>query len=452
MVYNKLFEEFLDNVKNEGTYASKEELREVSLEMLEIIKENKDATPEELVEKIIVDNIKQLQEIKNSYPIPGYTVGVNVGNVKVKLFGGNIDSAGRKMPDNALFDIASMTKFYTQIIAYNLIKEGFFLFQDKVKDLDPRFENVEDLTVGDILRFNTEFRTDGRLSDKTTIEEALSCLYEVKVISKEQYNYNDIGMMLIKELMENVAGKKYTDLVDEYITTPLGLTDTYLVVPKNKISLVTGSANQKLGMVNDPSALSVGGYSGHAGMIASNDDLMKLGKGVVDGTILPKDMLNDAYTPGIKSNRGTMGNTYTSHEKGVDVSFVDRLEPITNFAIQGSTRTQMNIGKNSISTILLNPASMTTEEALKEEAKINEARALKGQYSLSLVNHFKFNQNGKAVEYDLIDARLMVPPAETVKPITTQNAKLALRLRFLNEVIKEYDRNYTKEVKVIKKI
>ena len=81
--------------------------------------------------KINVDNINQLEDIRNKYPIPGYTVGVNVENINVKMYGGGLDFNGRKMPDNALFDLASITKFYTQIIAYNLIKEGYFSFSDK---------------------------------------------------------------------------------------------------------------------------------------------------------------------------------------------------------------------------------------------------------------------------------------------------------------------------------
>lgn len=452
MIYDKLFEEFIEEIKKEGTYATTDEIRDITMKMLTIIKDYQDATPEELVEKVIEDNIKQLEEIKNSYPVPGYTVGVNVGNINVKMFGGSIDNMKRKMPEDALFDIASMTKFYTEIIAYHLIKEGFFSFQDKIRDLDSRFENVGDLTVGEVLSFQVEFKTNGYLKEKTTIEEAIECLYTMEVVSTKNYNYNDLGMMLMKEVMEAQTGKSYKDLVEEYITQKYNLSNTYLVVPKNKIEKVTGSPNAHLGKVNDSSALAVGGYSGHAGIITSNDDLIHLGQIIREGSLMTEEMLRDAYTPGIKENRGIMGNTYTSHEKGIEMSFVDRLEPITNFAIQGSTRTQMNIGKNSTSTILLNPSSMGLERAIEEEAKINQIRFLKNQPPLSLVKNFRYNQNGEMKEYNLIDARQMVPCAKTVEPITTQNAILALRLRFLNKIILEYDRNYTSEIKVSKRI
>ncbi len=450
MNYEKIFMNFISEISLEG-YASVDEIREASKLMLDIIQKKKDATPEEIVEEILDENIKQLQEIQSKYPIPGYTIGMNVGNIDVKIVGGAIDYTGRELPENALFDIASMSKFYTQIIAYNLMKENVFHYNDKIKSLDPRFENMKDLTVGQVLRFNAEFRTNGRIADKPTIDEALKCLYEMKLISTEKYNYNDLGMMLMKELMENTTGKTYAELIEEYITKPLNLKNTYLCVPKGEINRMTGSANARVGHVNDPSALAVGGYSGHAGIVTTNDDLIKLGKSIKD--ILFSIGLKDAYTSGIKDNRGIMGNTYTSHSEGINMSYVDRLEPITNFAIQGSTRCQMNIGKKWTSTILLNPASMGLEQAKIKELEINENRIKQGETPLQLVKHYVFKDcNHDILDYDLIDARLMAPSKKTVEPITTQNAKLALRLRFLDKVMKEYDKNYTKDVKVMKKV
>ena len=89
----------------------------------------------------------------------------------------------------------------------------------------------------------------------------------------------------------NINGKA-SDLVNKYIVEPLGLKETYLVVPKDKIVKVTGTPNANLGMVNDPSALAVGGYSGHAGIIASNNDLIKLGREFMNGKIFLTLILN----------------------------------------------------------------------------------------------------------------------------------------------------------------
>lgn len=452
MNLNKIFDQFLVKVMKRGTYATKEEVEFVTHKMLDIIEKNSDKTPEELVEMIIKDNIKQLEEIRNKYPIPGYNVGINVWNINVKIFGGKLDYLEQDMRKDALFDIASMTKFYTEVIAYNLIKEKAMSFNDKIIDLDYRFTNVGSLTIGEVLSFSAEFKTDGRIAEKDNIEDAKECLYKMKVISTDNYNYNDMGMMLMKEVMEKVTNKTYQELVDYYIVDRLGLKDTHLVIPKQKIERFTGSANATIGAVNDPSALAVGGYSGHAGIITSNDDLIRLGQGVRDDIILTKEAKTNAYTKGFKFNRGKMGNTYIPHEKGIEMSYVDCLESKQSFNIQGSTRTNMNFSEVGSSTILLNPASMGLEHAKIEEEKINFQRALEGKNPISLVKHYVYNNNEVLSEYDLIDTRKMCPSVSTVEPITTMNAITSLRLEFLSEVIKEYDRNYNKEINVERKV
>lgn len=445
MEYDRLFEEFIDEIKEEGTYASADEIREATKDTLNIIKDNKDSTPEEIIELIIKDNIELLEAIKNKYPVPGYTVGVSVDNIDVKLTGGNLDYEGRKMRDDALFDLASMTKFYTQVIAYNLIKEGYFSLEDKIKDLDPRFENLGNLTVNDILTFTTKFQTDGRLDAKSSSDEAYQTLLKVKPIEVGKYNYNDLGMMIMKEVMEYVTITTYPDLVEKYITDKYKLHDTHLILPNSKIYRATGSANDKIGKINDPSALALGGFSGHAGMFASSDDLIKLGKAVHDG-LIPEDMISNTYTPGVVDNRGIMGNTYTSHERGIDRSYVDRLEPKKNFAIQGSTRVQMNIGEKWTATALLNPASMGIDAAMEMEKRINAKLKSDGKAPVHLIKDLYFGDE----HYKSFDVRQMAPGPQTIEPIATSNAVLALRLRLLNKFIKEYDKSYNKKIEVNK--
>ena len=445
MEYDRLFEEFIDEIKEEGTYASADEIREATKDTLNIIKDNKDSTPEEIIELIIKDNIELLEAIKNKYPVPGYTVGVSVDNIDVKLTGGNLDYEGRKMRDDALFDLASMTKFYTQVIAYNLIKEGYFSLEDKIKDLDPRFENLGNLTVNDILTFTTKFQTDGRLDAKSSSDEAYQTLLKVKPIEVGKYNYNDLGMMIMKEVMEYVTITTYPDLVEKYITDKYKLHDTHLILPNSKIYRATGSANDKIGKINDPSALALGGFSGHAGMFASSDDLIKLGKAVHDG-LIPEDMISNTYTPGVVDNRGIMGNTYTSHDRGIDRSYVDRLEPKKNFAIQGSTRVQMNIGEKWTATALLNPASMGIDAAMEMERRINAKLKSDGKAPVHLIKDLYFGDE----HYKSFDVRQMAPGPQTIEPIATSNAVLAFRLRLLNKFIKEYDKSYNKKIEVNK--
>lgn len=450
MQIDKIFENFITNVKKDGVHASIDEIKEATNLMIEIIKQHKDATPEEMIEYVIKDNIDFIEQIKSKYYFPGYTIGAIVGNINIKLLGGNLDDNGRKMDPNALFDIASISKFYTQTIIYNLIKEGKLSFASKIYELDDRFINLKDITIRDITSFTTTFMTNGRINEKTNIEEAYKTLYSVKAIDAQKYNYNDIGMMIMKEVAERITGIPYKDLVDKYIISRYNLKSTFLSVPFEKKHLITGTPNMENVAVNDSNANALGGYSGHAGIFASSDDLLKLGSNLVQGKVIDESMIDDIYLEGSAKGRGKMGNVYVSNPKGVDVSYVDRLEPIRSFALQGSTRVHLNGNKYSVSTLLLNPASMSLEKALENEEKINQIRVLDGKNPLSLVRKFTFDDFGNPKQYNLVDVRQMLPSGKTVEPLLTMNAKMILRLRFLNEFIKEYDKNYNKEISIIK--
>ncbi len=438
-------------IKERDSVTTREEFVNMLSEVEMLLRKNKDKSVEEIIELIIKDNILYFEDIRKKYGVPGYTASIKVGNTNVKLYGGNINYLGEPMPENALFDIASMTKFYTQIVAYNLIKEGVFKRSDKISDLDSRFVSLEDLTVDEILTFSVEFRTPGRISDKKTINEALDTLYHVYINDRGKWNYNDMGMMIMKELMENLTGLSYVELVNKYIVNPLGLKDTHIIVPQSKYHLLTGSPNASVGHINDMTANAVGGYSGHAGIFASSDDVVKMMLHAAEARskILPNN--EDAYTPGkYRDSVGVMGNVYVPHRTGIYESFVDTLEPNDTFAIAGSTRTNAAANRDSAYSVLFNPGSMSIDEAKERVAKINEDLVARGKNPINPVRQYEFDRNGKLIKLDLIDPRMLFP----VDPMATAVQTIAhttLKLRFLEYILRRHE-NMLEEINVNKNV
>ena len=245
--------------------------------------------------------------------------------------------------------------------------------------------------------------------------------------------------MIMKEVMEKVTNMTYPELVDKYIIEPLNLQDTHIIVPNSKFHLLTGTPNFKTGHINDMSANAVGGYSGHAGIFSSSDDLVKLARGVREGNIVPN--IRDAYTPGrLNDAIGRMGNVYTSHPEGIAKTFVDNLEPRDTFAIAGSTRVNMASSSDSTFNILFNPSSMSMEEARDRINKINEERTKKGLASINPVKEFEFLRDGRLVSYHLIDPRQLLPLGEMEKSVVNM-VRTTLKLRFLDYIIRKYEKN-----------
>ena len=448
MNLKKIAEDFLNDYISSVPYASREELEIFVNEMRDLIINNKDKTIEEIIDIMLNNNIKQIDDIRKKYGIPGFTIGMKVGHIKIKIYGGTLNNLGNEMDANALFDIASMTKFYTQVICYHLIKEGCFSYDTRITDIDKRFVNLGDLRINDILTFGTTFKTEIPIKNSNTIEEAKNVLFNTTVLQTNKYNYNDIGMMIIKEIMEHVTGLTYEELVNKYIIKPNNLTNTHLIVPKCKLRLVTGTPNFKEGHINDASANALGGFSGHAGIFSSSDDLIDF---MINSHANVPNIRN-AYTKGDLSDAiGGMGNVYISHPAGLEKSFVDIVEPTDTIAIQGSTRVNANASHDSAHNILFNPGSMGLEEAKERVKKINEERQKEGKELINPIKEFTYLRNGKTVKYDLIDTRTLVPLYEMEK-IIKMNAITILKLRFFNRVIEDYAKEFDSKIEYIRSI
>ena len=386
---DKLIDEIVDEYAVVCPHATRDEITEVLRDAKQIIAKNKDATIEEIVDDMIEDCVGNLNNILESVPTPGIMSSLQVGNININLHGGLIRPNGEPLTRDALFDIASISKMYTQIIAYKLINEGAFKLSDKIKDLDPRFENVGDLTVSDVLSFITEFSSNGKIEDADNEENAKDRLFTMTVIQKgEAFNYTDMGLMLMKEVMEAVTGMSYEELFDNYIKKPYRLNDTYLKVPKEKIHLVTGTPNLD-GSVNDLKANALGeGYSGHAGIRATSDDLIKLGGHLMSDYELTNGLFIPNPYKSIRSQK--MGNAYINPEfiiengkiksSGSEKSYFGAFAPSDSVAAQGSTRVisrSSRLPKNNTvinSTALSNIAGMTDEDMYKEIYKENARR------------------------------------------------------------------------------
>lgn len=463
----KSLEKIIDELKEEylksSPHATEEELIKVLKDAKTIIQQNKDATPEEIINIMMDDCVQELNEILESYPTPGILSSLRVDNIDIHLHGGVIRKGEEELSQDALFDVASITKLYTEVIAYKLINEGAFRLSDKIKELDPRFENVGDLTVSDVLKFIVTFKTNGRIDDASTRDEAEEKLFGMEVIQRgEKYNYNDMGLMLMKEVMEQVTKKTYEELFKEYILKPYELKNTHIIVPKSKIHLVTGTPNLD-GSVNDLKANIMGGYSGHAGVRATSGDLLTmLQKMANDQTV---NQNGDIYVPNTKMNNRSekIGNAYTNPEffttadgtviSGKERSYFGRLAPKEAIASQGSTRVIARTEKaNNVdisTTALTNIASMTDEEMREMIRKENEKRlAQDKEAKLLREEDLMKTRNFDGVIYGMKDPRALMNEDKTIGRILYKyDNEIILKLLLVNKILKEQE-HYDKEINI----
>lgn len=441
-LYEKTKSKFIEKIILEGTYASEEDLSLVLSEFDALINQMKDKDEKEMVDIVIEDSIKELLDVLNSnLIIPGFTFGVKVNGINTKVYGGFRDNLGNSIEKDTMFDLASITKTFTQVMIYNLINEGVFNFDDKIVDLHPYFNNMGDVTIRNITTFATRFKTDEKINSKETVEEARTTLFNAYPVKIGEYNYNDIGMMVLKEIMEYKTGLKYEDLLNKYIVEPLGLDRTKVNIPEMLKSKITGSPNIDIARINDSTANALGGYSGHAGIWSSNDDLVTFGEGIMNGTIVPESMIQDFYYPGLfDSVRGKVGNTFVNNKDYT--RYIGKTSPFKAFSVQGSTRTQLNTQKSDLytasSTILFNTAIL-------DYSKVKEL-----EESLGIIIGTEFKSENQS--FRLNDIRSLIPINKSTEPLTITNSKTTLKLMFLDTLMKNYEENYDLNVNVDKDI
>ena len=430
-------------------------------------KENKDKTLEEKIDLIIEKNIIQCEDYRKYCGMPGYSASILVNGMDINFYGGQIKTNGDLLPENAIFDIASMTKFYTMIIAYKLINSGLLKRSDRIIDLDSRFVNLGEVTVNDILTFSVKFQTmdinkekNESIKDKETTEEALDTLYRTSVVKIGEYNYNDIGLMIMSKVMKKLTGKTYSELFDEYIVNPYNLKNTHVIVPKEKRHLITGSSNAEYGLSTDITAASVAEYnektdeyaacSGSAGCFTTSRESLDFMNKVTN--VNPVKGIEDAYTPNkLKDYRGHMGPTFVNHYDGVDLTFLDSLDPWKSYCISGSSRTNATISKNSGHSIFFNPASMDEEEVRRQMPRIKEDLAKKGKTTSFEQTVVKFPKIkcGKKITLTLIDPRNILE-VSYMENASRLMAETVVRLMFLDyltrQVEKENEIEYTRHV------
>ena len=226
-----------------------------------------------------------------------------------------------KVENDQLYDLASVTKIASTTLA--IMK----LYDDKKLNIDDTLANYlpelkgsdkQNITIRQILvheaglkdfipfyltfKDNPELR-DSVLSNKKTdefcyeINEGIyvNKFYQQRMLvqiansplgTRGKYVYSDLGMIMLRIMIERVTSKGFATFMDETFYKPMGL-DIMTFNPRQKFSKKRIVPTEKdpdfrkgvlHGYVHDPSAALLGGVSGHAGLFSNAYELAEIGQ------------------------------------------------------------------------------------------------------------------------------------------------------------------------------
>ncbi|MER6283281.1 serine hydrolase [Streptomyces sviceus] len=202
------------------------------------------------------------------------------------------------MTEDTVFDLASVSKLFTSLLAVQQIERGMLELEGRVAAYLPEFgaAGKQDITVRQLLTHTSGFRSWIPLYNAPTYEEKLQLVWNQAPLNPpgSTYLYSDLNLISLQLVLERITGRALDVLLREEITGPLGLRSTRYNPPaswKPRIAATEDARKPWSGLdrglvwgeVHDENAFALGGVAGHAGVFSNAWDLAVLGRTLLNG-------------------------------------------------------------------------------------------------------------------------------------------------------------------------
>ncbi|MEU9981801.1 serine hydrolase [Streptomyces sp. NPDC050856] len=208
--------------------------------------------------------------------------------------------ADRRVPmaGDTVFDLASVTKLFTSILAVQQIERGALELEGRVTAHLPDFAGggKQDITVRQLLTHTSGLPAWIPLYEEPTREGKLRRLWR-QVPARppgSAYLYSDLNLITLQLVLEEITGHPLDVLLREEITAPLGMSRTRFNPPASWRPRIAATEDARRpwsgldrglvwGEVHDENAFGLGGVAGHAGVFSCAWDLAVLARTLLNG-------------------------------------------------------------------------------------------------------------------------------------------------------------------------
>ncbi len=235
---------------------------------------------------------------EGAFPGGVLAVGHRGALVHLRPFGRlSYDPDATAVSAGTIYDLASLTKVIaTTTMAMILADEGRLDLDSPVQDFLPLFtgEGKEKVTVRHLLTHSSgvdwwaplyeELKGQGAYVERI---QAMDLVYE----TGSQVKYSDLGLILLGEILERVAGEPLDAFVRRRVFEPLGMHDTLFRPGSSLLDRIAPTENDPWrgrmvrGEVHDENAFALGGVAPHAGLFSTAGDLARFAQMIVNGGV-----------------------------------------------------------------------------------------------------------------------------------------------------------------------
>lgn len=235
-----------------------------------------------------------LREAIDAGAMPGATVcAYRYGQMFLREALGTLDGT-RPTHEDSIYDLASITKpMATATSLLTLVEQGRLVLTTSVVDYlgdfaDSGANHLAPVTVRHLLTHTSGLPAWTACYNVGTGQgNAVRAILRVPTVPPgTKYEYSCLNFILLRTIIETVAGKPLDEYAREAVFTPLGLTDTGYrpaeslreriapTVPKEG----PNSGETLIGVVHDGNARGIGGVSGNAGLFGTAESVAHFGE------------------------------------------------------------------------------------------------------------------------------------------------------------------------------
>ncbi|WNI26500.1 serine hydrolase [Streptomyces sp. ITFR-16] len=204
------------------------------------------------------------------------------------------------MAEDTVFDLASVSKLFTSLLAVQQIERGALELEATVASYLPEFAGggKQDVTIRQLLTHTSGFRAWIPLYDAPTREGKLRLIWNEVPANPPGtvYLYSDLNLISLQLVLEKLTGRTLDVLLRERITDPLGMRRTRYNPPASWKPKIAATEDARLpwsgldrglvwGEVHDENAFSLDGVAGHAGVFSCAWDLAILARTLLNGGV-----------------------------------------------------------------------------------------------------------------------------------------------------------------------
>lgn len=228
------------------------------------------------------------------------------------------------LTDNSIFNLASVTKQFTAMAIYLLVKEGKLSLDDEMSKYIPELNFYKGVTINHLVHHTSGLPDYMRLFEEKGDKSIIATNdYVIKLFAKEKpkllfepnekWNYSNTGYFLLASIIERVTNNSYREFLKQKIFQPLEMkyTDVFFVYKDSlKIdNLALGYTADSTGIyVRDSDyAIAFDGVYGQGRIYSTTIDLFKWINGLKNYKLLSKEDTKNLFS-NAKLNSGKNTN------------------------------------------------------------------------------------------------------------------------------------------------